>query len=93
MINRSFPILAWLINLFNPPPLKLMSRSQKVGRVLLITTTLLVICILSSMVATLAVFLVERGHRMLSSIPNLMNVFEIIFVSACRCHLIKNIKL
>lgn len=83
MTGHSFSIFHWLLNLFNPPPLKSMTLRQKVSRIFLITITLLTICILSSMLVTLGIFLAERGSRLLADVPHLASVFEIVFISAC----------
>ena len=69
------------MNLFNPPPLAQMNRMQKIGRVFLVTVTLLVNCILLAMAGALAIFLAEHGSEMFGNIPNLMAGLEIIFTS------------
>jgi uncharacterized membrane protein YidH (DUF202 family) len=67
MIKRSLAILPWVINLFNPPPLNSMTFNQKVGRVLLFTTTLIVGSIVVAMVGALGVYIIERGRELGSS--------------------------
>jgi len=81
MLKHSSSILAWLLNLFDPPPLKLMTRSQKVGRVFLMTGTLVVVCILSAMLGAAGIFLVQQGHDMASNVHDLLRDLGIIFVS------------
>lgn len=81
LLNRSFAILVWLLNLFNPPPLVLMNRSQKIGRVFLVTLTLVISCTLTAMLGALGIFVIERGRVMLASIPDLLSGLEIIFAS------------
>jgi hypothetical protein len=81
MINRSITILVWLVNLFDPPPLATMSRAQKIGRIFLVTTTLVISCILTAMLVTLGIFVIERARDLLGSIPKLLDDLGIILVS------------
>ena len=83
MIKRSVTLLAWLLNLFNPPPFISMGRTQKIGRAFLVTLTLVVGCILTAMLGALGIFVVQRGREMLGSIPELLSGLEIIFAGAC----------
>jgi threonine/homoserine/homoserine lactone efflux protein len=53
-----------LITLVNPPPLSTLNFLQKVGRVLLFTSTLVVGSILAAMIGALVLYLVERGAEM-----------------------------
>jgi len=76
-----FSLFSWLLYLFNPPPLETMSLRQKIGRVCLITVTLVVSCILFSMVMALGIFLVERSRAMLANTPELINGLAILLVS------------
>lgn len=81
MLKQPFSILAWLVNLFDPPPLQSMSRNQKVGRVFLLTGTLVVVCILTAMLGAAGIFLMQRGHDMISNVRDLLRDVGIIFVS------------
>lgn len=81
MINLPSLVMAWFINLFTPPPLDSMTRSQKVGRIFLITITLVVNSILFAMVGASLIFLLERGTAMLNSVPALMEGLVIILTS------------
>jgi hypothetical protein len=83
MLNRSFALLVWLINLFAPPPLASMSVPQKIGRAFLVTLTLVISCILAAMVGGIGIFVVQRGHDMMGSVPELLRGLEIIFAGAC----------
>jgi hypothetical protein len=83
MISQSFATLIWLINLFNPPPLASMSRLQKVGRVFLVTLTLMLSCTLTAMLGAVGIFLIQRERAMLSSMPELLGGLEIIFTGVC----------
>ena len=56
---------------------------QKINRSFLVTTALVVNCILLAMLVALGVYVLERGERMLSDIPDLMNALGIIFVGIC----------
>ena len=79
--DRSVSILAWLVNLFNPPPLQAMNRLQKVGRVFLFSITLVVVCILLSMFAAACIFTLQHARHMIISRPELIGDACIIFVS------------
>jgi len=79
--KRSTTMLGWLISLINPPPLHAMSRLQKVARVFVFTLALLMICILSSMLAALGIFLFQHLRHMFSGISVLAGDIGIIFVS------------
>jgi hypothetical protein len=69
------------MELFNPPPRRSLTLPQKLGRVLLVTITLVTICIISSLVLALAVFVLQRSHEVLIGIPQLINVLTILAVS------------
>jgi hypothetical protein len=63
MTNRFIAILAWLLNLFDPPPLNSMTFAQKAGRVILLTATLVIGSILVAMLGALGLFMMEKGHE------------------------------
>jgi ABC-type anion transport system duplicated permease subunit len=69
------------MELFNPPPRRSLTLLQKVGRVLLVTVTLVTLCIISSLVLALAVFVLQRSHEVLIGVPQLINVLTILAVS------------
>jgi uncharacterized membrane protein YidH (DUF202 family) len=79
MLNRSFGILAWLVNLFDPPPLSSMSFGQKAGRILLLSATLVVGSILVAMLGALGLFVMERGREM-GSAPEFLQGAGIILI-------------
>ncbi len=81
MTRRFFELVAWLVELFAPPPLASMTRLQKVGRVLLVTVTLVVCSILAAMLGAVAIFLFERGRRMVNSFPEMEDGLGIILVA------------
>jgi len=81
VINRSFALLAWLVNVFNPPPLETMTRAQKIGRASLVALTLVIICILTAMLGALGIFLVQKGRHLMGSMIDLLDGLGIIFVS------------
>jgi len=81
MLKQPFSILAWLFDLFDPPPLRSMSRAQKIGRAFLLTGTLVVVCILTAMLGAVGVFIFQREHDMAGSIRDLLRDLGIIFVS------------
>lgn len=57
-----------------------MNWLQKVGRILLVSVTLVVTSILLSMLTALGFFLVERGRQIVLSTPQLFNGIVIIAV-------------
>ena len=64
MIKPITTTLSWLLNLFDPPPLKSMTTSQKVGRVVLLSSTLVFGSILVAMLGALGLYLMERGREL-----------------------------
>lgn len=79
MMNRFYALLSWLMNLFNPPPLKSLNFAQRVGRVILLSMTLVVGSVLVAMLGALGLFIMERG-RELSSAPQFLEGMGIILV-------------
>jgi len=81
MLRYASATVDWLINIFNPPPLASMTRTQKLNRSLLITLALVVNCVLLAMLVALGVYLLERGRQILSTAADEVNALAIIFVS------------
>jgi uncharacterized membrane protein YidH (DUF202 family) len=82
MIPRTFHVFTWLLNLFNAPPRDSMTWMQKLGRVFLVSATLVIGSILAAMIGALGLFVMERG-RELGSMPELANGVGIILVGVC----------
>ena len=57
-------LVRWLIELFNPPPLRSMTLFQKTGRILLFTAALLIASILFAMAGAVGLFIMERGREL-----------------------------
>jgi hypothetical protein len=57
-------IIHWLLNLFDPPPLKSMTLVQKAGRALLLSGTLVVGSVLVAMLGALGLYLAERRREL-----------------------------
>ncbi len=57
-------LVIWLMELFNPPPLRSMTLFQKTGRILLFTAALVIACILFAMAGALGLYLMERGREL-----------------------------
>ena len=72
-------LVGWLMELFNPPPLKSMSLTQKTGRILLFTAALVIGSILFAMVGALGLYLMERG-RELRDVPQFYHGLVIVMV-------------
>ena len=64
MIKRLAALLAWLLNLFDPPPLAVMTLTQKMGRVVLLSGTLVVGSVLVAMIGALGLYLMEKGREL-----------------------------
>jgi Kef-type K+ transport system membrane component KefB len=82
LAQRILTVLGWGLHMFDPPPLQSMNRTQKVGRIFLVTITILVTCILTAMGAAVVLYLFERGRQMLGSVPELAAGLEIILAGA-----------
>ncbi len=64
----------------NPPPLHAMSYWQKMGRIFLFSTTLIMISVLSSMLAAVGIFTLQHVRHMMSGAPQLLGDIAIILV-------------
>ena len=64
MLKSTTAVLTWLLNLFDPPPLNSMTLAQKVGRVALLSGTLVVGSVLVAMLGALGLYLMERGREL-----------------------------
>ncbi len=73
--------LGWLINLFDPPPLASLTFAQKIGRVVMLSITLVIGSILVAMVGALGLYLMERG-RELASTPEFFSGLGVLLVGA-----------
>jgi ABC-type anion transport system duplicated permease subunit len=80
-MRRLFSIGPWLVELINPPPRNTLSLVQKGARVLLVTITLVTLCIIAALVVSLAFFVWQRSRDVLRGIPQLMNVLMILSAS------------
>ena len=79
MTKRTAALLFWMLNLFNPPPLTAMTTTQKAGRVLLLSATLVIGSVLVAMLGALGLFVMERGREM-GSTPEFFKGIGIILV-------------
>jgi len=80
MLRHSFSILGWLLGLFNAPPREAMTRRQKVGRLLLVSGTLVVLCVLGAMIAAVGIFVLQRLGSALDKNSDLWNTAAVIIV-------------
>ena len=83
VLNRLINFFGWFATLFNPPPRETMSQVQKIIRSFFVTLVLVVTCTLVSMALALGIFVIEKGHRLLLTVPMLVNGVIIILVSGC----------
>ncbi len=67
-MSKPFSIFPWLLGLFDSPPLDTLTQVQKVGRVFLVTVSLVVVCILTAMLLALGIFLIERSHLIFTAL-------------------------
>jgi uncharacterized membrane protein YidH (DUF202 family) len=80
ILHHLYLIITWLTDLFNAPPRLEMNYRQKIGRILLVTGTMVVVSILTAMAAALGIFVFERIFRAIKNIPNLWDTTWIITV-------------
>lgn len=78
MLRHSISILAWLLDLFNAPSRASMSLRQKAGRILSITGTIVVLCILAAMAGEVGIYVVQRVNHAFDNIPDLWNTAAIL---------------
>ena len=57
-------LVAWLMELFNPPPLNSMTMVQKTGRILFFTAVLVIASILFAMAGAVGLYIMERGREL-----------------------------
>jgi len=81
LLKFLFSIGPWIIDLFNPPPRDSLSIVQKIGRVILVTLTLMTICIISALAISLVFLAIQRGGEVLMGVPQLVNILTILAVS------------
>ena len=72
-------VVMWLMNLFDPPPLVTMTFRQKVGRVVLLSTTLVIGSIVVAMLGAVGLYLIEKAHE-LDSTPEFLQGLAVIVV-------------
>jgi len=80
-VKHLLSIGPWLMELFNPPRRDSLSLHQKVGRVVLITVTLVTLSVIMALVLSLSLFAYECGGNVLATTPHLANALEILFSS------------
>jgi predicted Co/Zn/Cd cation transporter (cation efflux family) len=80
-MKRLLSIGPWLVELINPPPRDSLSVLQKVGRVVLVTVTLVTLCVIGALLVSLVFFAWQRSREALLGIPQLVNVLKILAAS------------
>jgi ABC-type anion transport system duplicated permease subunit len=80
-MRHLFSIGPWLADLVNPPPRDSLTLSQKAGRVLLVTVTLVTLCVIAALLMSLGFFAWQRSREVLLGIPQLVNVLKILAAS------------
>jgi len=77
-----FSIAPWLMELINPPPRDSLTLLQKCWRVILVTVTLVTLCVIFALLSSLGLFAWERSREFLEGAPQLRNGLAILLVSA-----------
>jgi hypothetical protein len=81
VMKHVFSIGPWLMDLINPPPRASLSALQKAWRIVLITVTLVTLCIISALVLVVGVYVVQRSGEALQGIPQLRKAAAILVTS------------
>jgi hypothetical protein len=80
-MKRVFSIGPWLVDLINPPPRDTLSLAQKGWRVLLVTVTLVTLCIIVALAISLGCFAWQRSRDFLAGAPQVRNAITILIAS------------
>ena len=72
-MKHLFAIGPWLMELINPPPRASLSLLQKGWRMLLVTITILTLCIILALVTSLSCFAWQRSREFLEGAPEVRN--------------------
>jgi uncharacterized membrane protein YidH (DUF202 family) len=80
-MKRIFSIGPWLMDLFNPPLRESLSLGQKIWRVMLVTVTLMTLCIISALLVSLGFFAWQRSREFLEGAPQIRNGLTILLAS------------
>jgi uncharacterized membrane protein YidH (DUF202 family) len=78
MVKALFTLVVWLVHLFDPPPLASLSVTQKIGRALFVSLSLMTICISTALVGAAGLYGFQRGDEIVSTFPNLLNGLAIV---------------
>ncbi len=93
-MKHVFAIGPWLVELINPPPRESLSLLQKSARVVLVTITIVTLCVIAALALSLACFAWQRSRDFLAGVPQLRNAVIILATSlvvnvACVCTLLQ----
>ena len=80
-MKRVFAIGPWLVDLINPPPRDSLSLLQKGWRVMLVTVTLVTLCIIFALLLSLGFFAWQRSREFLEGVPQVRNAITILVAS------------
>jgi hypothetical protein len=80
-MKRIFSIGPWLVDLINPPPRDTLSLAQKGWRVLLVTVTLITLCVIVALLLSLGFFAWQRSREFLEGVPQVRNAITILVAS------------
>jgi hypothetical protein len=80
-MKRVFSIGPWLMELINPPPRASLNLPQKGWRVILVTVTLVTLCVIAALVMSLGFFAWQRSREFLAGAPQFRNGLTILIAS------------
>jgi hypothetical protein len=81
LFETTLGLVLWTANVFNPPPLASMNQRQKVARIVLVASTLFLVCLVAAILCSFALVLVG-GVRAVMSEPTALAGAEIILIGA-----------
>lgn len=81
-MKHLFAIGPWLMELINPPPRDSLSLWQKGFRAILVTVTIVTLCVILALVVSLGFFAWQRSSEFLEGAPQVRNCLLILVASA-----------
>jgi uncharacterized membrane protein YidH (DUF202 family) len=69
------------MDLINPPPRDSLTFTQKVGRTVLVTVTIVTLCVILALVGALGMFAWQRSREFFEGAPDVRNALSILAAS------------
>jgi hypothetical protein len=82
VMKRVLAIGPWLMELINPPPRETLSVVQKIWRVLLVTVTIVTLCIIAALAGALLCVAWQRSREFFEGAPEVRSDLAILLASA-----------